>query len=280
VSDHVVGIDLDTDASNDYLDGFSDFDADDYGSTEECVLVGFLGFEDDYGLPQGVASSLDHAATHNVSHPAKGKTGLPRCAAISEDDFDEGPQRNAFVIIRGNAEKLFSKDPKLIKRRPEAIDFFFTRLDNQEDVTFQLCCEVLDSREDVIRLRIIYEFWLRHVQFTNPMPFEAVPVPEVAINEIYMLNGNLGLTIARSIWNWPGVGIEKVIYHCCQMGYQEKEIEHAIERLRDAFILSEHLNGWYLTGRNPIMQSMRDQTRYGGKAVGMMSQTIHWSRLY
>lgn len=271
---------LGTNQTDDFDDFLGDFDTDDYGSTEECVLVGFLGIEDDTGFPQSVADALGYAAAHHVSKSKAGKTGLARRTAITEEDFEEGAPRNAFMIIRAQAENLFSKDPRVQKRRPEAIDYFFTNLDNGEDVTFQLCCDVLDTRADVLRLRIVYEFWLRGVQFTNPMPFETVQIPEVVVNEVYMLCGDVGLAVAHSVWNWPGVGIQTVLNRCHHLGYSDKVIETTIARLQDEFILSEIMDGWYLTGRNPIMQSMRDQTKFGGKSVPMMTQTTHWSRLF
>lgn len=280
MSGHSADLDLVTDTSNDLNDFFGDTDSDDYGSVEECVLVGFLGIEDDSELPQGLANALSDTATHHVSQSKAGKTGLARRTAITEEDFDEGAPRNAFMIIRAQAANLFSKDPKIQKRRPDAIDFFFTNLDNGEDVTFRLCCDVLDTRADVLRLRITYEFWLRALQFTNPMPFETVPVPEVVVNEVYMLCGEDGIAVARAVWNWPGASIDMIIERCLHLGHLQKSIEHAITLMRDEYILSEIMGGWYLTGRNPIMQSMRDQTRYGGKSVPMMVQTTHWSKLF
>lgn len=168
----------------------------------------------------------------------------------------------------------------MFKRRPAAIDFFFTNLDNGEDATFQLCCDVLDARPDVVRLRIVYEFWLRGIQFTNPMPFETVPVASIIVNEAYMLRGDVGVAVAQAAWNWPGVRSATIIRRCEHLGFATDEIERAIAALCDENILSEMTDGWYLTGRNPIMQSMRDQTRFGGKAVQMITQTVHWSRLF
>lgn len=272
--------DLDANQTNGDDDDFSDFDADDPGSLEECVLVGLLGFEDDHQLSQGLANALDHAAAHHVSKSKARQTGLAKRAAITEEDFEEGAPRNAYTIIRSQASNLFSRDPKMFKRRPKAIDFFFTNLDNGEDATFQLCCDVLDTRPDVLRLRIAYEFWLRGIQFTNPMPFETVPVPDVIVNEVYMLCGDTGLAVAQAVWNRPGVDSTTIIQRCVYLGHAQSDVEKAMTRIRDEFILSEFMNGWYLTGRNPIMQSMRDQTRFGGKMVPMITQTIHWSRLF
>lgn len=271
---------LDADEAGDSDDFFGDLDADDYGSTEECVLVGFLGIENDSELPQDLVNALDHSATHHVSHTKERKTGLARRTAITEEDFEEGAPRNAYTIIRAQAANLFSKDPRSQKSRPEAIDFFFTNIDNKEDVTFQLCCDVLDTRPDILRLRIVYEFWLRAVQFSNPMPFETVPVPDVVVNEVYMISGDVGLAVARSVWNWPGASSDVIFERCARYGHKDQDIKIAIGRMQDEFILSEIIGGWYLTGRNPVMQSMRDQTRFGGKAVQMMSQTTHWSRLF
>jgi len=271
---------MDANETGDSDDFFGDLDADDYGSTEECVLVGFLGIEDDSGMSQDLVNALDHSAAHHVSNTKERKTGLAQRTAITEEDFEEGAPRNAYTIIRAQAVNLFSKDPRSRKRRPEAIDFFFTNLDNKEDVTFQLCCDVLDTRPDVLRLRIVYEFWLRALQFTNPMPFEIVPVPEIVVNEVYMISGDVGLAVAHSAWNWPGASTAVLFERCARFGHKENNIKIAIGRMQDEFILSEILDGWYLTGRNPILQSMRDQTRFGGKSVQMISQTIHWSRMF
>lgn len=261
-------------------DLLGDFDADDPGSAEECVFLGFLGLEDDSELPPGMVHALDNAAQHHVSNAEARKTGVAKRHSITEEDFEEGAPRNAFIIIRSQATNLFSKDPRIQKRRPEAIDFFFTRIDNGEDATFDLCCDVLDTRADVFRMRIVYELWLRAVQFTNPMPFETVPLPEIVQNEAYLLCGPVGLAVGNAIWNWPGVDEETIYARCEHLGHSRKDSELALQRMYDELILSELMGGWYLTGRNPVRQSMRDQTRFGGKSVQMITQTVHWSRLF
>jgi hypothetical protein len=164
--------------------------------------------------------------------------------------------------------------------KPEAIAFFFSAIDDNDNVTLQLCCDVLSTRPDVLRLRVVYEFWLRQIQFNNPMPFLTVSMPNLVVNESILLAGDPGLAVARSVWQWPGVSMEHVIERIEHYGFSRPEVERAMTKLLDEFVLSEYLGGWYVTGRNPVMQSMKEQTRYGGNSVGVMTQTVHWSRLF
>jgi hypothetical protein len=272
--------DLDADTSDVDFDDFGDLDASDYGNTEECVLVGFLGDQNDLGIPYGLADALNNAASNHVSISKASKTGLAKRGSITEDDFEEGPQADAFRVIRAQAENLFSKDPRFARRRPDAIAFFFGAIDDQEHVTLQLCCDVLNTRPDVLRLRVVYEFWLRRIHFDNPMPFLTVAIPNVVVNESILFAGDPGLAAARAIWQWPGVSMDNILHRTAHYGYEHHEVERAIARLMEEYVLSEYLGGWYVTGRNPVLQSMREQTRFGGKSVGIITQTVHWSRLF
>lgn len=254
---------------------FSLFDPGVFGLSENDLDVDFLDDEEGGGRPRDAFEELAHPAQGHLPKP--GRRGRKKALArITEEDFEEGAERNAFLIVEDYARKLFGNraDERSIR---EAVSFFFTVEDNGA-ITFPLCCEVLRARADVIRLRIQYEWWLRGAVFTGPFPFTTVPVPKMIAGEALYYAGDAGFALARETWVQPGVGHDELLGAVAELdGFSEPELVKAVETLQDKFILSKE-RGWYLTGRNPLLQNIRYESIYGVSVT--VGGSIHWSRLF
>ena len=250
---------------------------------------GFFGdLEDDFSLDllddeEGGHST--HRGLEKLSSPSEGDIPQPRrrrraetLTKITAEDFNEGAERNSFLIIDRLAELLFSKKstPAEIDR---AITFFFTIEDNGEDLTFPLCCQVLNARCDVLRLRLHYEWWLRGTIFTGPFPFLTVPVPDTISGEITYYSGAAGYALARECWVQPGITEDELIACVAELDdYAPAKLRESLTILENRLLMSCQAERWYVTGRNPMLLNMKAEELYGGQLL--RGGTYHWSRLF
>jgi hypothetical protein len=256
------------------LDGdFDLFDSEFFGGADNQLLVGLVGGEEDFDKPHVDHFELTEAAQRHLSDARKGSRKKANLVSFSEEDFDEGPQRDAFVIIKAYKNRLFAGT--LAKTDVwSAIEWFFTGYDNGIDPTFDLCCRALDARIDVLRLRIHYEFYLRWWVSPIEFPFLTVRVPSVLEAEILYVAGPLGLDLCREAWCRPGISTESLID---RVGHAV-EAAKALQRLDEKMILClQGENSWYLTGRNPHLLRQRLSDR--GVSQSSLGGSIHWSRM-
>jgi hypothetical protein len=263
-------------ASEDALGGtdFDLFDPGFLGGSNERLLVDLVDSEEDLELASHTASELASAAQRHLSNPVKGTRKKAELVSFSEDDFEEGPQRDAFIIIKGYKNKLFGTASSA-QERWAAIKWFFTADDDLLDPTFDLCCQAFGARIDVLRLRIHYEFflrwWVAHVEF----PFATVAVPELIDGEIAYIAGETGRDLAWAAWSRPGITKDELLAAVTN----RSEGERLLDRLHEKLILCEQNSGyWYLTGRNPFLMRKR-LSEAKGKSYAELGGSVHWSRL-
>lgn len=256
-------------------DDFSLFDASSFGLSEGDFTL-------DFGDPESSAlsphdrfqESLESAQSNLPKFRGRGRQKTVE--RVNEEDFFEGAERNAYLLIKGYRDWLFDG-----KATPEellqAVDFFFTMHDN-DCITFKACCEVLRVRPDVVRMRMQYEWWLRGTRFTGPFDFFTVPVPDMIQGEIYYYGGDAGYALAREVWVQPGISEEELLEAVARLdGFTRTELSFALQALEEHFLLSKEW-GWYLTGRNPMLMNTRASSIYGREhSVG---GSFHWSRLF
>lgn len=254
---------------------FELFDPSFLGGDDDLLLVGVVAPEEGGELPSDRADQLSATAFRHLSNTRSSVRKKAALVGFSEEDFEEGPQRDAFVIVRSFKQQLFASGPQRLRDAWAAIEFFFTLQDNGDDVTFDLCCRALDARIDVLRLRIQYEFFLRWWVAPTPFPFMTVPVPDIIEGEILYAAGQPGMDLARRAWLRPGISTEALIDG---MGPADTALR-LLERLDDKMLLCRQgADSWYLTGRNPYLLRLRLAERDMRKATGLGS-SIHWSRL-
>lgn len=240
------------------------------------------------GLAQGLGLELNEHESSVIRWAQRaigkrggaGKKSQEKKVYVTHEDFEEGAERDAFLLIYGYAEALFdSNDPE---KMDAAIRFFFCHSD--DDVTFEEAAHCIDSyiRSDVIRLRIMFEFWIRDWHFE--MPFEAGNMPsriEMAAAQYGQL---VGIDLAREAWFEPGIELDKLIRLAIARNENVSK-EVALESLKNLVayhIISEgSIDGnsaFYTTGKNPILK-LQEVLMARGK-VKMSLDKIHWSRLF
>lgn len=238
-------------------DGF----VDDFSSEE---------FDDGaYRLVQKLADAAQGAAAI-----ARRRGRLETLSAITEEDFEPGPERDSFRIIQANKIALFgAKQSAMVS----ALEFFFSREDG-EAVSFDLCCEVLGSRADVVRLRIQYEWFLRNVVFGTPFHFRATPLPRVLEGAVQIHGGTIGYCAAREAWVQPGILHGELVDLVCSFeNCTRDEVEASLARLEEEMLFA-HEHGWYVTGRNPLrMRRTFDAAKGWNRTMG---GSMHWSALF
>ena len=243
-----------------------------WDTDDDGLVADVLGEEDDSGT-SGLAAKLSHAA-HSAPAVARRRGRLEALATINEEDFEEGPERDSFKIIQANKAALFgSKQANLLA----ALEFFFGR-DFGREVGFDLCCDVLGARADVIRLRIQYEWFLRNSMFTAPFPFEAKNLPRLLQGPVQYHGGTIGDAAARECWVQPGIEHSQLVAIVCELEKcTTKECETSLARLNEEMLLSHEL-GWYVTGRNPLRYRMDIERERGWRRS--MGASMHWSALF
>jgi hypothetical protein len=259
------------DTDGDDGDFLEDLDAALDGAGGQQLLVGLVGDQEDLGLAPSVLEQLNEAAQRRLSLARK-RESKTRLKGITEEDFDEGPERSAFVLIKSYRNELFGS-----KEMPwRAMEFFFTGQDDG-GLNFDLACRVLNARTDVIRLRIQYEFFLRWWVAPVDFPFMPVDVPEDIDSECAYVCGLLGRDLAYAAWCQPGISSAALAQ---QVGSKLDVVGPALERLDDKMLLCcQGEDNWYLTGRNPFLMRKR-QAEKQGVSLNTLGGSIYWSRLF
>ena len=286
---HRSGIDSDVDrdidsrlAGCDFGDLLGDPDAGADWEPEAAFPVAVLGDEDPLALSLDRVAQLRHAAEGAVSVPRRRGSlqALTTGAKFDEEDFEIGAERDAFLIVQGFAQRLFQ--PVSIQDIDSAIRWFFT-LGSPGQVTFDLCCRVLEVRPEVFRLRCHYEFFLRDVMFVSPLPFETVPVPSVISRELAFFPGELGKFLASCAWRQPGIehaqllALARDVFSRADEQFTA-EVNQALDYMESKYYLS-HQHGWYTTGRNP-MRLRQDGEAKMGRDWALLGGSLSWSRLF
>ena len=172
--------------------------------------------------------------------------------------------------------------PRSLLEIAQALRFFFGR-GLGRSVDFELCCEVLDCRPDVLRLRCQYEFWLRDVVFTAPFGFEVVPLPPVVSRELDFFPGALGRFLATAAWRQPGIVHAQLLELAREAHGREDdafavEVDAALDYMEGKYYMS-HQHGWYTSGRNP-MRLRQDYAAKHGRDWQVTGGTLYWTRMF
>ena len=249
-----------------------------------------LDFSDIF-LEEGLFSPLDNAeasfdAALNDLKKSKGR-GLTKKQAqtsFSEDDFDDVAQRKAFILLRHYKNNIFkakSKSEEII----EAVNFIFGRSESGQ-LNFDLCCDVLEARRDVLRLRFHYEFFLKWMVFPFEFPFMIDPMPQVIENEILMHVNENSRALAVQAWRQPGICTADLFSKARQIiefespsvasQISNQDMKRWLEALEDRRIMSISGDNWYLTGRNPLLDKISSIRTPSGST----GKNVSWSKLW
>lgn len=286
----LCGLDLDLAA------GFSDTDFGDFdfgGSGSASSEPAHLDLSDSEGGAQGLDLELTDAESA-IIRLAQGKVGGTRGRAaaakaekvyITHEDFEEGPERDAFLLIFGYAEHLFAgPNPKAFSpsdaKQAKAVSFFFCR--NPQELNFEDAVSCIDNqiRLDVLRLRFMLEFWLRGWKLPA-MPDSADGLPARVELMAAQYEAIVGIALAREAWFEPGINAAALLDKVA--AGKSPEIANLAKRAFKDLVLNYVLSiadgKVYTTGKNPILEleeRLNDPTL---KVRGQLAN-IYWSRKF
>lgn len=232
------------------------------------------------------ASNVDEAsfdAAINSLKKPQGRRVSKKIAQVSftEDDFDDPAQRKAFILLRHYKNEIF-KAKASPEEIIEAVTFIFGRSAANE-LNFDLCCEVLNARRDVLRMRFHYEFFLKWMVFPVEFPFLIDPLPRVVENEILMYVSEDARALAVEAWAQPGISTTELysrasanIDSSAHQGSLQAHMKRWLEAMEDRHIMSRQHDNWYLTGRNPLLEKI-SAARFANSGTGV---NVSWSKLW
>lgn len=204
---------------------------------------------------------------------------------VTHEDFDEGPERDAFLLIYGYAEHLFDGpdkkafDPTDVKKQ-KALRFFFCH--SQAEMNFEDAVACIDNqiRTDVLRLRFMLEFWLRGWSIPA-MPEDADGLPSRIELMAAQYEAMLGVALAREAWFEPGIDAGKLLERVLNGRDEEtnKALKHAFKDMVIDYVLSISNGKVYVTGKNPILE-LEDKLNDPSVRVRGQLANIHWSRRF
>lgn len=152
--------------------------------------------------------------------------------------------------MRNRVRSTFLKETKA-KDRLLGLDWVFCHV--ADPVTFDLCAEALGARPEVIRKRLMYEFYRRWIVFPGPLPFLAVPLPEDLGSFVHYECGDAGLAITVTCWYWPGVPTHAIFSQCEERGI--RITDHDLDKVDATGIIACNTDNWYVTGRRQRMDN-------------------------
>lgn len=278
---------------------FDDFSHEDFGSFDissngdTSVQSGGLDFQNTYEFPSGPNFELTDAENSIIQFSRGsivGKRG--RAAAkkteniyVTHEDFDEGPEQDAFLLIYGYAAVLFNtlqkgefNEGNLKQKR--AIDFFFCRSIGGLHLQDAAACIDNEIRIDVLRLRFMLEFWMRE-WVLPPMPSNADDLPSRVELMSAQYEGMTGVSLAREAWYQPGLTVAELFERVSEGESDEfkKRANRAFVDLVDNYVLSVASGKVYVTGKNPILELEDKANDPTFKSRGRLAN-LYWSRKF
>lgn len=282
-----TGDDSFTDFGN---EDFGRFDSDEYGSTS--IQSFDMGDANPDPSTSGFDFQLNNTEVEIVQFATNSFTGTRRRAAtkksekiyITHEDFQEGPEQDAFLLIYGYSENLFeSQNSKMLvfnAKKERAINFFFCKTLMGLHLEDAVACIDTSIRIDVLRLRFMLEFWMR--DWVLPlMPITADELPARVELMAAQHGGVIGVELASGAWLEPGITAEKLLQQAADSDDVEviKQVKKSFIGLVDAYILSISKGKVYTTGKNPILELEDKANDPKFNQRGRLAN-LYWSRKF
>lgn len=278
---------------------FDDFSDQDFGSLftvsagDTGVQHGGVDIPNAYELPPGLDFELTDTENSIIQFARgsiagkRGRTAAKKAERIyvTHEDFDEGPEQDAFLLIYGYAAVLFNtlqrgefNQGDLKQKR--AIDFFFCRSIGGLHLHDAAACIDAEIRIDVLRLRFMLEFWLRE-WVLPPMPSNADELPSRVELMAAQYESLIGVSLAREAWFEPGLSVTKLFERTCGCESEEysKKAHKAFVGLVDDYVLSVAYGKVYVTGKNPILELEDKANDPTFRSRGRLAN-LYWSRKF
>lgn len=210
---------------------------------------------------------------------------------VTHEDFDEGPERDAFLLLYGYSSHLFdsAKDGPFVNndKKRKALRFVFCHTLREMSMVDAVSAINDEIRVDVLRLRFMLEFWMRGWALPT-MPEDADGLPGRVELMAAHYGDMIGIELAREAWFKPGIE-EKELLALALEGRPASARHQVMEAYRTMvlnYVLSiketredeESRVRVYVTGKNPILEA-EDLLSEPGRRVGNVAN-IYWSRRF
>ena len=248
------------------------------GSSDYDFSLDLLDVEADSQFARSFDQKFSNASEGLISIPRK-RRSKGTLENFTVDDFDSDTQKQAFLIVKMHTDNLFSEKQSQ-EHISDALEFFFADAASLSDdtITFDLCCDVLQARPDIFRLRLQYEWWLRCSLFTGAFPFDNVAMPDFIQGEIMLMGSMLGVYLASEVWAHPSIDSTEIILLAdTHYGATYDDVKRTLEMLAAKHLLSLSANRWYVTGRNPQLENNKKNSLYSSTVRG---GSYSWSTFF
>ena len=201
---------------------------------------------------------------------------------LTFEDYEAGPEQDAFLIIYGQAVNLF--EPKNVDVFNSALDFFFCP---SETLNFDDAAAILSNeiRTDVFRLRIIYQWWSKNTVLPQ-MPFMTAVLPNRVENHASRIGDLPAIMLCRHAWFHPSIDesdlIDRVLADLQDTTYRDlkgPDLLKILSQLESEWVISRKFSFLYTTGCNLqlMMNAFEDDPELRSVAY---KRSYWWSRLF
>lgn len=205
----------------------------------------------------------DVSSTNFFSEKRLGKNGL-HGKQITVEDY-EGEEAEAFLMLREGIGKSVNKTVQK-REREGALEWVFVQnTENRSGISFDLCCDTLAVRADLVRTRIQYQLYVNKLPVDSIFPFLCTSLPDVFEIEARSAGGKTGEYLAAVVWGAPGIRADRLVGAAMEH-YTKNEIVLTLNALEAQGLLAIADSLWFFTGRNP--RQMKHGTHFSWAKIG------------
>jgi hypothetical protein len=184
---------------------------------------------------------------------------------VTGDDYD-GVERFIYQRLRDTVRSACNVNT-IWKKRKKAIEWIFVQSETDADGgTFHEYCRALGARPIVVQARLQYQLYKAGVPLPESLPFMADALPKTVAMEVLFHTSELGVRLARAVWNWPGIRADLLRQSLDDIS--DRDFKIITERLEETGHLALKHGFWFLTCRNPELIAARNRHQY------------HWSKSF
>ncbi|WP_175762043.1 hypothetical protein [Burkholderia anthina] len=285
-------------------------DRDDPGPNLDAL--GDLDFEADYDLDplpgengihesSGSTAQFDVAQESDIQDARVRRRGVvsKQHDRITEEDFDDEDERDAFLLVNGHKCTLF-ENGYTAREKAAAIRFFFGESSRDLVLRDALLAISESIRIDVFRLRLVYEMYLTEFRVNAAFGFDAAPCPDLVVGNAGWICGDTGKWIVAEAWQQPGISKHELLGEAISrmprpFGHQHKgdadekwvidKVNAVVDRLTEEWMIGTKVSVHdgrvddflYVIGRNPVLEQEEyiRENQFRPRAF-----SYAWSRLF
>ncbi|WP_420213485.1 hypothetical protein ACN8ZM_40440 (plasmid) [Burkholderia aenigmatica] len=173
---------------------------------------------------------------------------------ITEEDFDDVDERDAFLLVNGHKCTLFANGYSA-REKAAAIRFFFSESSHDLVLRDALLAISESIRIDVFRLRLVYEMYLTEFRLNVAFGFDAAPCPDLVIGNAGWICGEAGKWIVAEAWRQPGISKHELLVEA--VSRMPRPFEHRLKGEAD--------HQWVVERVNAVVERLIEEWMIGSK---------------